>query len=303
MRIKDLEPFEAEWIAEGRGQVEALWKRQSGCPSVRLLRAALADALPQESQAAITRHIAGCKTCASIQADLQQVGAQADITQEETRRILSRVRRERLREDGGPFALRIFSWRVAFATLTLAFCVLLVVQRMDTPDRPSSPASTVSSQMAAQDAPEALRLDKPDVKLSLAVLTWRGDDNTGQQYLADIGPALDLYRADRFADAARGLETLSAKYSGSVEIFFYLGASRLFLEDHAAAVQALEKADRLAPDSFAADVSWYLALAYQRSGRLADAHARLASLAAGTSPYAARARAAIEALKSPTVSR
>ena len=99
------------------------------------------------------------------------------------------------------------------------------------------------------------------------------------------------------------LEELAAKYPASVQIFFYLGVSRLFLGDHEAAIKALEKADGTARDSFSADVSWYQALAYFKSGRIDDAQTRLKSPAAGTSPHATRARAALEALKRPLSAR
>lgn len=303
MRIKDLESFEAESLPAVEKVVEAL-SRQSACPPFRHLRAARAESLPEELQAAVTRHVAGCKACASMQADLDTLPGPAGITQEETRRILSRVRRENRSRDRTRSALHsIFSWRVAFVTAALAFCTILVVQQIRRTPRTGSFPGTVSRQEPALQVPETLKLDKPDVKLTLAVLTWRAEKNTGQQFLADLTPALDLYKADRFADAARQFDVLSAKYPGFVEVFFYLGVSRLFLGDHAAAIQALEKADGLAPDSFAADVSWYLALAYQRSGRIADAQVRLESLAAGSSPYTNRARAALEALKTSASSK
>jgi len=302
MEIKDLEPFEAEWLAEAQNQVEALRKQRGTCPSFRQIRAARAEALPDELQAAVASHIAGCKTCASLQADLEDVGEPAEITREETRRILSRVRRDASAEKKSAL-WRFLSWRTAFATAALALCAMLIVQQVRQAGRQTSPTDTVSRQAPAMQVPEALKLDKPDVKLTLAVMTWRAPDSNGQQFLADMGPALNFYRADRFADAARQLEELSAKYPASVEIFFYLGVSRLFLRDHEAAIKALEKADELARDSFSADVSWYLALAYFKSGRIDDAQTRLTSLAAGTSPHATRARAAIEALKSPASTR
>jgi hypothetical protein len=296
MRIRDLEPFEAESLPEVKRVVDSL-RRQSACPPFRHLRAARAELLPEELQAEVTRHIAGCKACASIQVDLDTLPEPAGITQEETRRILSRIHGES-RKDKQRSALRwVFSWRAVSVTAALALCTVIVVLQIRKTPRP------VPGQGPAVELAEALKIDKPDVKLTLAVLTWRAEKNTGQQFLADLTPALDLYKADRFADAARQFDVLSAKYSGSVEVFFYLGVSRLFLGDPGVAIQALEKADGIAPDSFAADVSWYLALAYQRSGRIADAHARLTSLADGNSAYATRARAALEALKNPAFSR
>ncbi len=301
MHIPDLEPFEAESLAEAESVEQAL-SRLSACPPVRYLRAARAGLLPEDLQSAISCHAAGCKACASVQADLDALPEPAGITQEETRRILSRVKRESRSRCKDRSTLHwIFSWQAAFVTAGLALCAVVVVQQMHKTPQPLP--ETVSRQQPAEQLPEALKLYKPDVKLSLAVVTWRAEKNTGQQFLADLTPALDLYKADRFADAARQFDVLSAKYPGSVEVFFYLGVSRLFLGDHAAAIQAFEKADKLAPDSFAADVSWYLALAYQRSGRIADARARLVSLAAGNSSYATRARAAIETLKNPAFSR
>ncbi len=303
MRIEDLEPFEAESLPEVERVMAAL-RHQSACPSFRHLRAARAESLPADLQAAVTSHVAACKACASIQSDLAALPTPADITQAESRRVLSRVRRDSQSRDKDRSALHwIFSWRAAFVTAALALCTTLVVQQMRKTPRPASLPETVSRQQPALQLPEALKLDKPDVKLSLAVLTWRAEKNTGQQLLADLTPALDLYQADRFADAARQFDALSAKYPGSVEVFFYLGVSRLFLGDYTAAIEALEKADGLAPDSFAAEVSWYLALAYHRSGRIAYARARLASLSTGGSPYAARARAAVAALKDPAFSR
>jgi tetratricopeptide (TPR) repeat protein len=302
MRMKDLEPFEAEWLAEAPSQVEALRNQRGTCPSFRLIRASRAEALPAELQAAVASHVAVCRICASLQEDLGNAVAPADITREETRRILSLVRAGDLSgEKNAPW--RFLSWRAAFATAALALCAIIVIQQVRKTAQPTSPTETASGQEPAMQVPEALKLDKPEVKLTVAILTWRTRGSNGQQFLTDIAPALNLYRENRFEDAARQLDALSAKYPASVEIFFYLGVSRLFLEDHAVAIQALEKADALAGDSFSDDVSWYLALAWFNSGRIADAQSRLTSLAGGSGPHAARARAAVEALRTPASSR
>jgi tetratricopeptide (TPR) repeat protein len=299
MRTKDLDSFEPESLPE----IQAL-RRQPGCPPFRHLYAARVQSLPEELQSTVDRHVATCKVCASIQADADALPTLPELTQNENRRIFSRVRRASRSGEGSRSALTwIFSWRAAFATLAAVVCAVLLVQQARRTVPAGSQTAAVSRHEPAMQAHETLKLEKADVKLTLSILTWRGTGGDSQQFLADLGPALDAYRADRFADAARQLETLSGRYPASVETFFYLGVSRLFLGDHDSAIKALEKADGLASDSFSADVSWYLALAYFKSGRIADARSRLSSLAAGSSPYAARARTAFEALEPPASPR
>ncbi len=293
MKIKDLEPFESEWLENEGARLERLRAQSRACPPFRILRAAKAELLSDELQSAVNAHVAACKDCASLQADLDQLPPPDEITPEEEKRILSRVfRKSRPR---GIHSFRL--WQAVLATAAVVVCAILVTQHMRKPEAPV---------IVAQQEPliaEALKLEKPDVKLSLAALTWRGETGTGQEFLSKLRPALDLYKADRFSEAALQFQALSTSYPKSVEIFFYMGVSRLFLGEYAAAAKDLETANGLAGDSFAADSSWYLALAYERSGRAADARAWFESLAAGKNPYADRARAALEALKSRQLSR
>jgi predicted Zn-dependent protease len=119
-----------------------------------------------------------------------------------------------------------------------------------------------------------LALTKPDLKLSLAALQWRGaaGDNP---LITDLAPAFEAYRNDDFAEAARRLEPLTGKHPGSVEVFFYLGVARLIQNDASGARRALDAASGLADQAFAPDVAWYLAVADERSGDRASARARL----------------------------
>ena len=293
MKIRDLEPFESEWLEKEAARLESLRTQSRACPPLRILRAAQAELLPEEFESAVNAHVGACKDCASLQADLDQLPPPNDMTSKEEERILSRVRRES-RPRGIP-SFRL--WQAVLATAAVVVCAIFVTQHLRKTEAPV---------IVARQEPliaEALKLEKPDVKLSLAALTWRGETGTGQDFLSELRPALDLYKADRFSDAAMQFHALSARYPKSVEIFFYMGVSRLFLGEYAAAVKDLETADGIAGDSFAADCSWYLALAYERSGRTADARARFESLASAKSPYSERARAALEALKAPRLSR
>jgi len=104
-----------------------------------------------------------------------------------------------------------------------------------------------------------------------------------------MAPGVAAYRAGRFDEAERAFAGLQSRFPSAVEVPFYLGVSQLFLGENREAATSLESAARLADDSFAADVSWYLAIAWQRAGRAAEARKGFATLCRGTSPYAARA--------------
>jgi len=173
--------------------------------------------------------------------------------------------------------------------------IWFVVYRPDrTISQPIStpPAVAVAPPVAAP--PLQLAFNKPDVRLSAAALTWRGA-TSDNQLLADLKPALDAYRQNDYETANRLLTTLSSRYPDAVEIHFYQGISRLFLNDASAAVNSFAAAEKVADDTFIADIMWYRAIAEQRAGNGADARARLESLCHGSrSPE--RACAALEQL-------
>lgn len=298
----DLEAFEA-------GAHDLMPGFRAGCPSVQLLRAARLDALPQELQVAVSAHLEVCASCRMLQSDLQSLTADTEATPQETSRILSRVRRGRGAQDvrHGARWVNLFWWSAVSASLAL--CAALVVWQLR---RPTAPPAQVPQPVAARQAepaplppaprapvtqqPDALKLEKPAVKLTLAMLTWRGSDGAQRGLAQDIAPALDLYRADRFAEAEARLEVLARKYRDAVEVFFYLGACRLLLGQFPEASAALERAAGLADDTFSADVSWYLGLSYQRSGRQPEARARFSALCGTQNVYRDRACAALKEL-------
>jgi tetratricopeptide (TPR) repeat protein len=229
--------------------------------------------------------------------------------------------------------VNLFQWSAAAASLAL--CAALVIWQVNrqaalpeqppqsvavrhaepappVPLTPAAPPAQVPQPVAARQAepaplppaprapvtqqPDALKLEKPAVKLTLAMLTWRGSDGAQRGIAQDIAPALDLYRADRFAEAAARLEALAQKYKDSVEVFFYLGACRLLLGQFPEASAAFERAAVLADDTFSADVSWYLGLSYQRSGRQPEARARFSALCGTQNVHRDRACAALKEL-------
>jgi hypothetical protein len=155
-----------------------------------------------------------------------------------------------------------------------------VVQRSREPA--VAPIASVTTETPGAVSPPAvvhfqLPLDKPAVKISPRAVTYRGDVGS-DGFLSQLKPPLDGYRQGDYQGADREFSILATRYPQSVEVFFYQGISRLFLNDFAGADAALAAADRLADASFSADVSWYRAVVDERLGRLADARSRLRAL-------------------------
>ncbi len=297
-QFDDLDAIEREWLDRAADEIEAFRRLRSSCPPLRLIRAAQAEALPDELQAHVTMHVAGCQACQRLREDLESLPPPLEVTQEEIGRILRRVGSEPSAElPAGHSPGRRILWRALLVTAACAsgFFAFRQLRHSDTPP-PSAEVAVVAQEAPAPAwSPEAPKLEKPDVKLTLAILTWRSGGSQ-QGLLSDIAPALEHYRADRFADAAAEFEALIPKYPGSVEVQFYLGVSHIFLGEFPAAIQALEQAAKTGNTQFADDISWYLGSAYQRSGRLSEARVLFSSLCSGKGAYTARGCEAVEAL-------
>lgn len=303
-RRPDYEPFERTWLAEASDQVEALRRARSGCPSARLLMADRADALPEDLHAAVSAHVANCAACRSLIAALDDLQAPAGATPEETRRILRRVKQTwRAGGRSSPAGARWIAWRPALAATALlgvaaVFGWQYSRESVQPPPGPASPRAAVSTPLPAN--PESiLGLDKPPVRMSLALLTWRGEGDQ-ETFLSEIAPALDAYRSNRYRDAAERFSALAVRYPRSLEVAYYLGVSRLLLGDSAGATAALAAAAALGDDgTFGYDIAWHLALARARAGQADIARRQFTGLCAEPNPYRDRACAATAALSTP----
>jgi hypothetical protein len=89
------------------------------------------------------------------------------------------------------------SSKVRWIAGALAAAATIVVAVMVS--RPGEPAVPPSSPVAATPLPAPVRIEftKPDVKLSPAVLSWRGSD-TDNVYARDLRPAIDAYRGNDY---------------------------------------------------------------------------------------------------------
>jgi TolA-binding protein len=251
------------------------------CPPPELVQAWHTGVLPPEWQERVAAHVTHCGVCQTLGEAL----ADSDIgslTPEEHERILGRVHTELGTSKRAILRSRWWQWSAAAAGLALvATGAVLVWHARSTP-------SVFHLEKAAMLAPASTDL------------LWRGATDSG-----DLTHALEPYRADDFAEAARRLTTLVSRYPQSAAGHFYLGVSELFLGRDADAATALERAEQLAKDhaDLAREARWYLALAYRRLGQDARAAGQLDTLCRADGPRAAQACAGLRELSAPLPTR
>ncbi len=288
---RELETWEREPFAHAAPAIDDLRRRCAACPPARVLSAAAANALPAEEQAAVAAHVESCGPCAALQADFDLLEP-VTLDPSDAESLLSRIRRE-----ARPARQARWSRWTVWLPVSMATATALLAIVFARPVKVAAPAASAPNAQAAGPAeaaptpPAAVpvpELEKPAVRLTMLALTWRNGAEPGG-FAEAVAPALDAFRADRYADADEKLAALADRYPSSVEVPFYQGVSRLFLGRNQEAVEPLRRARRLADETFAADASWYLGIALARSGHSAEAHLRFAALCRGKSAYAARA--------------
>jgi hypothetical protein len=226
--------------------------------------------------------------------DLLRPASKPLLTAADEDRILGRIHRA---ARDTTTATRWTWLRPALATAALTVIAVGAWFGLRTGSSPAPPASTVVPEqtIASTPAPPAfqLPLDKPDVTLSLSSLTWRGS-GADNQLLADLKAPLDAFREGDYTRADREFTLLETRYPQAIEVFFYGGVSRLFIDEPQRALAALTRAGELADATFTPTVAWYRAVAEQRTGNVAEARARLDDLCRGGSDRAAAACAAVK---------
>lgn len=308
------------WDADEREALDGLEselaeirRKHQDDPSLAMLRAADADALPPDLQARVARHLQDSKWSQALVHGLRESGADDRMDAESEDRLFDRITREA--QAAAPAAPRQ-RWKPAMLMGGLAVAasllIAVVVSRPRTgtvavpgvavPSREEKPPNAGSTPAAPSRPALQIAYSKPDVRLSPSALTWRGEASANP-FLRDLAPAFDAYRAGDYARAGAAFDRLSTKYPDAVEVLFYQGVSRMLAGNDADAIAPLEAAARLGNVAFADEVSWYLAVARQRSGR-PDARAGFADLCRGKSPHATAACAAVAQLdSSPAVPR
>lgn len=282
---------EREAIDDLQEELERLQVRHQHDPDVDLLRAAQHDALPPDLQSVARDRLLSDPWARALIDGLDAAEPPLDAADQD--RLLARVQRDAHR---GAVAAGPWTWlRPLLASMVVA-AVAVGVWIATRPTSPQPPLASVPRESPPATPPAPVfhvPLDKPDVAVSLAALTWRGG-GADNPLLADLKAPLDAFRSNDYQGAERGFAALESRYPDAVEVFFYGGVSRLFLNTPQPAVAALTRARALADATFAPRTAWYLAIAEERSGNRAQARRLLDALCRGTSDRAAPACAAIK---------
>jgi tetratricopeptide (TPR) repeat protein len=264
-------------------ELEAAKKRHEEDPPLDQLRAAQAGALPEELQKSVEAHLKQSEWSRTLVEGVDEIEAPLDPKMED--RILTRIRK---RAVAPPRQSWRFFWVPAVTVGALALLMFFLLRTQSSQPTPLTAAARPAATTPISAPDFRLLLTKPDVKLTASAMVVRSA-NAGSRFLEDSIPAFKAYRAGSYADAEKAFTKLESRYPNSVELFFYLGISRLFLNDSRGAIAALQSARKLSDDSFAADITWYLAVAHEHVGAYTQTHAELDALCRGNSAYAAQA--------------
>ena len=285
---------ERDALPELGPELEALRRRHSADLPVDLLQAAREDVLPDQLQRDAKRYLAQDRWARTLIDDL--AATRLALPRDDEDRLLRRIRGARNERGRRPAWRWFMQPQYVFATLAVIVAAGSVTWYLDR-DEVLPPAQREEAPVAAREPIAfALPLEKPAVKLSLAALTWRGGDR--DKSLAErLRPGLDAFRTSDYTTANQELARVSAEFPEAVEPVYYQGVARLFLNDVSGALDSLSAAARLADASFGADVAWYLAIAEERAGRMAEARAHVASVCESKSARSAEACAVLPKLK------
>lgn len=288
---------ERQALAGLEDQLESIRRRHAGDPPIEVLRAARAGALPDEVQAEVTRHLAQNAWSRALVEGMEDGGDQPVLDRVSEERIWARIRKAAEATPSGGSTGRWAPWAYGGAALAASVLIAVSMSRNNGAPPPTTssmppPAGPVAvappSAVVAPAPAVALAFDKPDIKLSAAALTWRGAP-AGNPFLRNLEPAVDAYRAGDYARADALFTALTTQYPRAVEVAFFLGVTRMLGDDFAGALEPLSDALAMQDPTFADDAAWYLAVAEQRSGRVAEARRRLAELCAGSGAFKAEA--------------
>ena len=288
---------EREFLKGLESELDALRARHARDPQIELLRAAEAEVLPDDVQSAGARYLAQDRWSRTL---LEGVDSEdVSLAPHDESRLLDRIRREaKVPERSRPMPSWLWPSLVAAAAGIIA--VVWIMRPGVTPATTPGAAPSAERQVAVNTPPPApvyaLSLEKPEITLTPMALTWRGSGRQGD-LAADLKPGLDAFRRDDYATARRALTDLTSTYPTSVEVFFYLGVSQLYLGETQNALDTLSKAAPLADATFAAEIAWYRAIADERLGHVDAARSGLTAVCRGTSPRAQAACTAVASLK------
>lgn len=274
----DWDPDERDAVTDLQEELNAMRARHAGDPPLALLRAARGEALPEPLQARIIQHLSESAWSRTLVEGAD--AAEVSLTPSEEQQILDRVQSQNAGASS-PLRWNRF-WIPALAAVGAAVLLVVVFGRIDRAvpsiEPPAATATAPAVPAPAVPSPSfAVALSKPDIKLNPAAFAFRGVENE-KQFFADLKRALDAFRESDYARADREFAGLAPRYPKSVEVAFYQGVSRIYLNDLEGADRSLAAAEQLNDASFGFEVMWYRAIVDGRAGRTASARTRLDTL-------------------------
>jgi hypothetical protein len=281
--LEDIEPL-----------IDELRSRHAADPSIDVLRAARAGVLPEEVQRRVSQQL---EDSAWNRALVDGVSDDhPGLTADDQSRLLRRIKEEAARSAEPSPRRWVWLWQPAFATAAVVVVVAATAWLLRGREAPASPEP--ETQVAVNQPPpvvdRVLPLDKPVIKISAAALTFRGASDN--QLLADLKQPFDAMRADDYRTAIDAFSSLAMQYPMSVEVAYYDGVARIFLDDVAGALASLARAEQIGESSFASDIAWYQAVALERAGRRDEARDRLRALCDAKAARSAEACALVPKL-------
>ena len=297
-KFDDWDRDEQDALNDVREELDALRARHANDPPVDLLRAARGHALPEYLQSDADRRLAENAWSRTLVEGLDAEAA--SLSREDEDRLLARIEKTAALSERQPARRTWLRWPIAAAAAAAALVATTwIAWRVSDPQpAPQGTERHVAVATPPAASPFQLPLDKPDVKLSVTALTWRGARGQAENdFVADLKPAIEAYRRGDYEVAEREFSRLLTRYPTSIEILFYQGVTRLFMNDSKGAIERLAQAEAVADQTFAADVAWYRAVADLRAGNAAAAGERLARLCATSSERADASCAALKKLE------
>jgi hypothetical protein len=285
---------EREALEPVADELAAIRERHAADPSLDLLRAAYADALPPDLQARVSEHLSESAWSRALVDGANDVDHSLDAPSSD--RLFARIMDAARLRPRWFSATRVAARALAAAAALIIIAALWVSWRGTMPTEPPSKAAAPQYAVAHTAAPPVdVPLGKPAVRLSISALTWRGPSG-GVALVDDLAPALDAFRASDYARAAQLLRPIEEQYPKAIEPPFYRGIALLFLNDASGAVDELQAAARLADSTFSLDIAWYLAVAELRAGHLAATRVYLDPLCRTANAHTADACDALKKL-------
>ena len=267
---------------------------RAGCPPPDLVIAHSSEALPDEVRVRVEAHLRGCDACRALAADADSL--EPGIPEGADARVFARIQPPRR---NAPWV----SWLLA-ASVLLACGVAAAWWLRPSSGRTAAvpPATPPAGPGPTTPAPVAMQaplwsISAATVRVPLSALgASRGVDAGGARTRV-LMAALAPYEKADFDAAIERLEAFVREYPDAADASFYLGVSYLMADRPADAVAPLSRARDARAERDRREVDWYLAAAEQRTGRTAEAAARVDRLCRTPGAYQQSACAAADKLR------